>query len=130
MRVPAAWWWIGAAVVALLPGAVGWWRGRELTSRLDDPALPERIAARNQQAGVFLGVVVGLIVVGFFSQSIWAISLAVLGHVAGAFPSRKILYGETWHLGTYLWFVRLVVGASGFWLALAFTPGIYKAAGG
>ena len=130
MRVPAAW-WIGAAVLALLPGVVGWWRGRELAARLDDPALPERIAARNQQAGVFLGVVTGLIVAGFFNQSIWAIPLAVLGHVAGAFPSRKILYGETWHLGTYLWFlVRLLVGASGFWLVLAFTPAIYKAAGG
>ena len=39
-----------AALVALVPAAIGWWRGRALVRLIDDPALPERLVASRRQA--------------------------------------------------------------------------------
>jgi hypothetical protein len=33
-------------LVGLLPGVVGWWNGRGLSSAADDPALPQLLLAR------------------------------------------------------------------------------------
>ena len=78
-------------------------------------ALPERLASsRNTLVGVFAGGV-ALLVVAWEPHAWWAVPTLLLSFLAAGWPLRRVLFGETWSLGAYLWFyVRLVLVIYGF----------------
>jgi len=110
-------------LVALLPGAVVWWRSRALTRRLDDPTLPERLLAARAGNGAALGFSFAVLVIAFSSTVAWSVPLLFVARVAAAYPARRILFQETWSLGAYLsFFLRLIAAGYGFWMLLSFAP--------
>src|SRR5262249_25653579 len=117
----------GAAVlvvIAVIPGLIIWWSGRALARDLDDPALPDRLAARRQRHhGPAVGIVIAIILFGWPSAAYWGIPLTIMTSMAGGFPLRKALYSETWGILGYLsLMVRASIAFFGFWLSLAFMP--------
>src|SRR4029078_3425131 len=125
----------GAAVVvallALVPAVLRWWWGRSLARYIDDPLLPERLASHRRRGGSAAAVGGALVVVASPSSLLWAIPLVIVGQMAGGYPFRKLLYGETWGLSGYLgFFGRLIAVMFGFWILLGFTPSIAADAGG
>ena len=55
----------------------------------------------------------------------WAIPLSLLGLLAGSFPTRKALFGETWGFQGYLAHVlRFGLAGAAFWLALLAAPSL------
>jgi Zn-dependent protease with chaperone function len=118
------------ALLAIMPGAIVWWSGRQLAPRLDDPVLPERLAASRRQHGILF--VVALALLGTFApwSLPWTVPLAVAALTAGGYPLRRVLYQETWSLATCLWFVgRISVGLFAFWGLLAALPLLAQRAG-
>lgn len=56
--------------------------------------------------------------------------LPLFATLAGGFPLRRTLYGETWSFPVYLAFMfRLLVGVAGFWILLVSTPYLVMGAG-
>jgi Zn-dependent protease with chaperone function len=130
----------GACVVlllALLPGTASWWFGRRLSSRIDDPTLPELLAAHRRRNGAMFGAVVAAAGwVAVWSEARVGVLVAVsalvayAGLVAAAYPLRRSLYQETWTFRAYCSFYpRLVLGLFGFWLTLAALPAVASLAG-
>jgi Zn-dependent protease with chaperone function len=118
------------ALLAVMPGAIVWWSGRQLAPRLDDPVLPERLAVSRRQHGIVF--VVTLALLGTFApwSLPWTVPLAVAAITAGGYPLRRVLYQETWSLATCLWFVgRISVGLFAFWGLLAALPLLAQRAG-
>src|SRR5262245_27441877 len=114
--------------IALTPGLIQWWSGRALVRAIDDPALPERLAARQRQHGPTVGFAVALIVIGWSPSWFWAVPLAIVASLIGGYPLRRALYNETWSLAGYLWFIaRAVFGLAGFWIALMCMPELANA---
>ena len=112
-----------AAIVALAPAAIGWWRGRALVRLIDDPALPERLIASRRQATSIAVVAMAALIYAWPGELWWALPLLVLGRLVSSYPARRTLFGETWSLARYVsFFGRLIVGAYGFWLLILFTP--------
>src|SRR5262249_45244149 len=107
-----------------LPGLLAWWWGRALVRRGDDGALPERLAEYRSHLTVAVAVVA--VSQGFLGSpwGTWGYLLMLLGILAGGFPARRALFGETWHFGAYLsQTVRLGLGVPGFWVLLIGAPG-------
>ena len=112
-----------AALVALAPAAIGWWRGRALVRLIDDPALPERLVASRRQATSIVVVAMAALIYGWPAEVWWAFPLLVLGRLVASYPARRALFGETWSLARYVsFYIRLIAGVYGFWLLILFTP--------
>ena len=119
-----------AALIALVPAAIGFWRGRALVRLIDDPALPERlVASRRHSAPVTAGAIAVLIV--WWPRDLWwTLPLLLVSRIAAAYPTRRALLGETWSLPRYVsFFLRLIASVYGFWLLVFFTPSIIIASG-
>jgi Zn-dependent protease with chaperone function len=119
------------ALIALLPGAVSWWSGRQLARLADDPALPELLASHQRRNGVML--VIAMIV--FAVVAPWtfvplAFPLIFAGLVAAAYPMRRVLFHETWSFWSYFCFYpRVFAGVVGFWIVLGAMPSLAALAG-
>lgn len=112
-----------AALVALAPAGAKLWFGRRFAALIDDAALPERLLEHRKISAFTIAIpLIGLIYV--WPQYIyWTLPLMIVTRTASAYPFRKLLYGETWSVGSYLsFFLRLLVAAYGFWVVLAFAP--------
>jgi heat shock protein HtpX len=118
------------ALLAIMPGAIVWWSGRQLASSLDDPVLPERLAVSRRQHGIAFVVTLALLATIAPWSLPWTVPLAVAAITAGGYPLRRVLYQETWSLATCLWFVgRISVGLFAFWGLLAALPLLAQRAG-
>lgn len=119
------------AVIALLPAALSWVRGRALMRLADDPLLPERLAATRRRNGAAFGVACVILLVLSTRSAVWTMPLLVLALLAAAYPSRRALFGETWSITAYLSFtLRLYFVLFGFWMLLAAAPSVARLAGG
>ncbi len=120
----------GAAVLALLPACVTWWRDRRLLRLREDPALPERLLARQQRVvGITTMAAVLLIVLGLRSI-FWSIPLLWLASQVPAHRLRRALFGDTWRFTARLaWAIRAILAVPAFWILLAFGPLLLVAAG-
>jgi len=111
------------ALVASVPGAVAWWTGRGLQRQMEDPALPELLMARQQRLVLVVATAIALMLVLGAVHGVWGMPLLALGMLAGRYPLRRALLGETVGLGRYLWHsLRSVAGTWGFWLLLLCAP--------
>lgn len=119
-------------MISFLPGFLAWWRGRRLAALLDDPAIAERYLAYRGRN--LLNLVTALVVVGYLASSRLLPGLTggcLLVAVAGAFPARKRILGESWHFLAYLeYYLRFVLAFSAFRLLLGFTPWLLSIADG
>lgn len=108
--------------LALLPGIVVYWTGRGLAARADDPELPDLLLARSGRVNsTFLGCLVAVILVPGGGPR-W-IALLLPAFLAGSYPLRRALYGETWGVGGYmLWWARSVGAGLALLLGMQFTP--------
>ncbi|HEX2452155.1 MAG TPA: M48 family metalloprotease [Vicinamibacterales bacterium] len=112
-----------ALTIALIPALLQWWSGRAFVRVIDDPTLPERLAANQRRSGSVFGVAVGVLIVGWPAEWFWTIPLVVTGRIAAMYPLRRSLYNETWSFAGYLWFVaRGLLAFCGFWLGLIWMP--------
>jgi len=71
-----------AAALALAPGAYGWWSGRRLAARPDDPALPELLLARTQRL-VQMYAVSGAVLIVLVAGGAYWLPLMLLALLAG-----------------------------------------------
>jgi Zn-dependent protease with chaperone function len=71
-------------------------------------------------------VAAGMGVLVFIPSGIaWALPLLLLAYLAGGFPARRALFGETWGFAAYLaHVVRMLLAFGGFWLLVMAAPGI------
>jgi len=122
-----------AALLCLcfLPAGMRWWSARTLTPLLDDPVLPERLAAHRRRNLIGLWfVLVAVIILGSFRDLLWTMPLVMLGRLAAGYPIRRALYDEHWSFATYVaTMFRLWLAVAGFWLSLAAAPLVAGAAG-
>lgn len=124
------------ALGALLPGTFSWWSARRLMRRLDDPALPELLAAhrrRNGAAGVVAMVGLGCVSV-WTSSSLLPLIIGGLilsaGIISAGYPLRRALHNETWSFVSYFCFYpRLAFAFFGFWIVLGTLPTLATGAG-
>lgn len=116
--------------IAVGPGLFTWWSGSRLLRLGEDPALPERLFARNRsvmRAEIFA---IFILIVALRDRALWAVLLSVLGVAAGRFPARRQLLKERWGFGTYLaFFTRFWSASLGVWLLLAAAPAFLHLAG-
>ena len=118
------------ALIVCTPATLRWWWGRALAPLADDPVLPERLVAHARRYGAAGGVSTALIILGWPSQTLWAVPLIFVVQMLGGYPLRKHLYQETWSFAGYLSFYgRLAAALFGFWIVLAATPWIASRAG-
>jgi len=112
------------------PAVFAWWSGRQLVRRRDDPALAERMLARQQQFQQVL--LLSCIPLAFAAGTYYwfaVLGLQVVAWIAD-YPSRRVLLEERWALPTYLvWFARFNLAWLGFWFALLLAPTVVHAAG-
>ena len=118
-------------LIALLPGAISWWSGRRLARLVDDPALPELLAAHEKHNGWMLVIAMAVFgVIAPWTFFALAFPLIFAGLIAAAYPLRRVLYHETWSFWSYLCFYpRLIAGMFGFWIVLMAMPGLAALAG-
>jgi hypothetical protein len=114
-----------AAIATLIPGIAAWLVGRALVSTREDPSLPERATAALGRIALLWALMVALV---FFSgvpaPGLWGFA-AYLGLLAGWFPSRRTIRGETWGVGTFILHeLRVATSVFGFWALLAAAPAI------
>ena len=109
--------------VVLVPGLHRWWSGRRFRNANEDPALAERwwaLRTRATQVSFFSRFVAACL-----SPAWMGLLLPVqwLASAIGGFPARRVIFGESWTLGAYLfWSFRLAAGMWGFWIVLATLP--------
>jgi Zn-dependent protease with chaperone function len=116
---------LAAAVFALVPAALSLWWGRALARHVADPALPERLYATARKRGFAVAFCLTLLLLVAPGHFVWAAALQFVAQSAANYPLRRAIYRETWSIGAYLsFFIRLFVGAYGFWLLLAGAPAI------
>ena len=112
----AALYYIWLAFLIAVPALYAWWRGRRIRAMPDDQLLPERLVEERKIAGGW--------------HLVWTVPLTVILLVAADFPARRQIYGETWTLGAYLWFMtRWFAAFNGFWVALALAPTLIHLSG-
>jgi len=109
--------------VVLVPGLHRWWSGRRFRNADEDPALAERWWALRTRAtqvsltSAFVAAILSPSWIGLLLPVQW------LASAIGGFPARRVIFGESWTLGAYLfWSFRLAAGMWGFWIALATLP--------
>ncbi len=118
-----------ALFLALLPGVHAWLLGRRLVGFADDPALPERLQTAQRWMTIVFATITALILVLGYAHSAWAVPLTILSSMAGGFPARRVLYGETGSFAQLLArTLRLWSAIAGFWIVLAFAPLLVRAA--
>jgi peptidase M48-like protein/PD-(D/E)XK nuclease superfamily protein len=118
------------ALIAVMPAVVRWWHGRTLQRRAADPALPERLLAARRRNSAIMVIAFALLIALSTGASPWGFPLLALSSVIASYPLRRTLFGETWSLQAYVWFVtRLFIGVWGFWIVLATMPMLSSAAG-
>jgi Zn-dependent protease with chaperone function len=111
------------ALIACVPGITAWWTGRALVSATADPALPELLMARQQRLLLITATALALLLVLGNAHLAWAIPWLTLSLLAGRYPLRRALLGESNGLGSYLWrSSKSIVGAWGFWALLLSAP--------
>ena len=116
------------ATATVAPGIHAWWTGRTLIARTSDPAFPEMLLARRQRVIQVAAVAISLLAVFATEHAAWTIPVLIVAALVGGFSFRRTLYGETWSLGDYLpYVVASTVGGAGFWIMLAFAPGLIVA---
>lgn len=118
------------AGLAMLPAALQLWWGRSFIRTLAEPALAERLLAfRKRRLLVTVTAGAGLVALDS-SAAWWALPVLVFASMVAAYPLRRAMYDETWSLAGYLrFFVGLIVGLWGFWVALAVAPVVIMNAG-
>lgn len=110
-----------AAMMA--PGLWTWFQGRRLLRLVDDPALPERLAAHWQRNVTFAYTSILIILLTFDDWTLPAILTAAFGVLIASFPLRRAVYDESWGIVAYvLTSVRLTIAHAGFWLLLLSAP--------
>lgn len=120
-HLPASPWL--AFAIALAPAVLRLVWGRPLVRLIDDPVLPERLAANHRRNTQAVAAAFAILVVGFPTMAKWTLPLLIIARGIAAYPLRKQLYAETWGLGAYLaFFSRLIVAMFGFWILLAMMP--------
>jgi Zn-dependent protease with chaperone function len=111
---------IVALLLALVPGLLNYWWGRGLLRQGETADLPERLWRHRRR--VMTAALWFLIVVGIVGGLVPVLVLVVTV-LAGGFPARKRLYDESWRFPAYgLFYLRVFLAFSGFWIALAATP--------
>lgn len=118
-------------VLCLLPGAMRWWSAKSLIPLLNDPVLPERLAAhrRRNLIGLWFALV-AVVVLGGIRDLIWTLPVIVGGRLVAGYPLRRALFDERWSFTTYaVTMLRLCLAVAGFWLLLAAAPLVAGAAG-
>src|SRR5688572_31610470 len=86
------------------------------------------LLARRQRLVQVAAVAISLLAVFATEHATWTIPVLILAALIGGFSFRRTLYGETWTLGDYLpYVVAITVGGAGFWIVLAFAPGLIVA---
>src|SRR6185436_15163467 len=103
--------------VVLVPGLHRWWSGRRFRNADEDPALAERWWALRTRAtqvsltSAFVAAILSPSWIGLLLPVQW------LASAIGGFPARRVIFGESWTLGAYLfWSFRLGAGMWGFWI--------------
>src|SRR5215207_2235958 len=115
-------------VAVLVPALIAWWTDRRLLGKSDDPALPELLASRRRTNVRAMAIGFAIVIVFGGGDATWGIPLLAVALIAAAYPLRTRLLGETWSFGSYLWHTLLsVAGGFGFWILLAYAPGIVGA---
>lgn len=117
--------------LSLLPGGMRWWSARTLIPLLDDPVLPERLAAHRRRNLVGLWfVLAAVMVLGGVRDLLWTMPIVIGGRLLAGYPIRRALYDEHWSVATYVvTMFRLWLAVAGFWLSLAAAPAIAGASG-
>jgi len=119
-----------AAAIAVVPAILAYVRGRQIARFADDPALPERLFASRRVTGSGFVFTICALIMLTGSAAIWAIPLAVVAYFGAGLPLRRVLYGETWSLATYLSLViRLFVAFWSFWILVCALPALAIAGG-
>jgi Zn-dependent protease with chaperone function len=114
-----------ALLLAVLPGLHAWWGGRRLVRMSADPALPERYLGHRLRVAQAAGVAFACLLLLLRPHWIWAAPTMLAGVLAGGFPARRAILGESWTLGAYAGHVlRIATAGLGFWVLLALTPAI------
>ena len=113
--------WSLAAVLTVAPGLYAWVRGRQMVARQGEPTL--RMELVRHRGGLYAVLLICATAAGMLASS-WALPpVALLLAMAGSFPSRRRLYGETWSFAAWaVQSVRLLVGILGPVFALASAP--------
>jgi Zn-dependent protease with chaperone function len=118
------------AILALLPALVSWLAGRNLAKDLEDRSLPERLLSHQRRSSVTMGVAAGTIGMIEPAALLWAAPLLFAALLLASYPLRRVLFEETWSVGSYLsFFHRLTLGIFGFWILLAASPFLAALAG-
>jgi Zn-dependent protease with chaperone function len=114
-----------AVALALAPAIVGWWTGRTVLARADDPVLPELLWQRRQRlTGFALGGGVALALL-FADQVLWALPLLWIALLLSSHRLRRALFGE--RLGTFAYLryaIFSAIGSLGVWLLAAAAPAL------
>lgn len=117
------WFHVISFAVVLVPGLHRWWSGRRFRDANEDPALAERWWALRTRAtrvsfiSAFVAAVLSPAWMGLLLPVQW------LASAIGGFPARRVIFHESWTLGSYLfWSFRLAAGMWGFWIVLATMP--------
>lgn len=117
------------AALALLPGVLAWRWHRRLRQSADPALLPERTASVNRRLSAVMSGCAMLVVLGGGSHAAWALPLLLVAVAAAAYPTRRLLFGETWPFHRYLeWRARVVCGVAGFFVLLAAAPALLHTA--
>jgi hypothetical protein len=93
-----------SVALVLFPALYGWWVGRRLVRRIEDPAFPELHAAHQRWVAIALGV---CLVVGIATSTDFAlgkIALAVLATLVASFSLRRAIFHERRGLLQYVTF--------------------------
>ena len=122
--------WFAPAILALVPALFRLRRGRTMARYLDDPAFPERLHGSRTLLTAVCAAVLAILIAIWPGQTWWSLPLFLLSFLAAGWPLRRVMFGETWSVGTYLWFyVRLFVAIYGFWLVLMAAPWLTRGGG-
>jgi len=124
-------------LITLAPGASAWFFSRRLIRRINDPALPEFLAAHRRRNGVlFVAAATGCAWLSVLAGGRVALTIlgggliAYAGLIAAAYPLRRALYQETWSfLSYFLFYPRTLAGMFGFWIAVLALPDLTSQAG-
>ena len=116
--------------LAVLAGVVAWVGKRRFLKRLDEPLYTDRFYAhRMTMVRIYTAIFVANAVLAP-RAGVWLHCLTVLSIMAGGFPSRRVIFGETWTFLEYLaQRIRLSVFAGGPWLALMTAPAMLERTG-
>jgi Zn-dependent protease with chaperone function len=125
------WFHVISFAVVLVPGLHRWWSGRRFRDADQDPALAERWWALRTRAtrvafiSAFVAAMLSPAWMGLLLPVLW------LASAIGGFPARRVIFRESWTLGSYLfWSFRLAAGMWGFWIVLGTLPLVLPASVG